>query len=433
MTPYDSALAWLYALEAAKGMDFKLERVELALERLGQPHRRYPSVHIAGTNGKGSVAAMTHAMLSAAGYRVGLYTSPHLVQFTERIRVGDCDIAAAEVAELVTTIRSQVTSRGIDLTFFEFTTVMAFVHFAAEKVDAAVVEVGLGGRLDATNVIDPAVTVVTTIGFDHETYLGHTIPAIASEKGGIIKPGRPVVLGRVAPEAGAVLSAIARDRHSPLYAMGRDFHIERGALPTYSGVRHRWPDLRLSLRGEFQHDNAATALAAIELLAPGFAVPEAAVRQGLATVQWPGRFEVVGTSPLIIFDGAHNPAGTAALIHEAVPLLHGRYVRLIFAAMEDKQWLAMARTLAPLAHEATVTNVLPPRGAAPARLAEVFRPTIPTEIVDDPGLAFRCVSGRAGARDAILVTGSLYLIGAIHSYRRQQQRRQDPDLDRAAP
>src|SRR5574337_1347627 len=202
---YADVLASLYRLEAARGMDFKLERVTLALKSLGDPHRRFAAIHIAGTNGKGSVAAMLHAICCAAGYRVGLYTSPHLVSFTERIRVGTEMISEEEVVTLARDIRGAATVRGIDLTFFEFVTVMAFLHFARCGIDLAIVEVGLGGRLDATNVLDPEVTVITSIGLDHQEFLGSTLASVAYEKAGIIKPGTPVVVGNVPPEADGVI------------------------------------------------------------------------------------------------------------------------------------------------------------------------------------------------------------------------------------
>ena len=423
MSEYEATLAWLYALEAAKGMDFKLERIQLALESLGNPHHRYRVIHIAGTNGKGSVAAISHAVLCAAGHRVGLYTSPHLVRFTERIRVDDREIPEEAVVELVAKIRADVTSRGIDLTFFELTTVVAFLHFAVQQVEIAVVEVGLGGRLDATNVLDPNVAVITTISLDHEEFLGGTVAQIAAEKGGIIKPGRPVVMGAIVPQAKEVLMSIAAERNSPASILGRDFVLEGDDSATYSGLRHRWSGLRLSLLGRFQRDNAATALAAIEHLAREVAVPEDAVQNGLVGVRWPGRLEIVGTDPRVILDGAHNVAAITALIRDIEPWMKSRYVRLVFAVMQDKQWLPMAHALAAIAHEVTVTTALPPRGESPERLAEVFRKSLPTRIVSDPIQALSSVWNGASADDVILVTGSLFLIGAIHKSLRRQQGR----------
>jgi dihydrofolate synthase/folylpolyglutamate synthase len=285
MTEYRRTLEWLYALEAAKGMDFKLERVALALHRLGDPHRRFPSLHIAGTNGKGSVAAMLHAVLGAAGYRVGLYTSPHLVELTERIRVGAAEIERAEVVHLTAEIRATATARGIDLTFFEFLTVMAFLHFARGGVDAAVVEVGLGGRLDATNVVDPAVAVITTIGLDHVQWLGDTPAEIAVEKGGIIKARRPVVLGRIEGDAAAVLRRLAAERGARLIAAGSDYRSGCGPGFEFDGLGWHLRNLGLNLRGAHKRDNGARALQAIAVAGARLHGGQAATRSGLAAVR----------------------------------------------------------------------------------------------------------------------------------------------------
>jgi len=223
---FHRAVEWLYSLEAARGMDFKLERVALALEYLGRPQERFPAVHIAGTNGKGSVAAMIHAVLGAAGLRAGLYTSPHLVRVTERIRVGEREIHPEVLAEWVAKVRRAACARGVSLTFFEFLTALALDYFAAERVDIAVLEVGLGGRLDATNVVLPEVTAITTVGMDHEEFLGDTLEQVAAEKAGILKKGRPCAMGRVPAAVRAVVQRMACERGSPLYELGTDFSVE---------------------------------------------------------------------------------------------------------------------------------------------------------------------------------------------------------------
>jgi len=413
-TEYQRTLEWLYTLEAAKGMDFKLERVALALERLGNPQRRFASVHVAGTNGKGSVAAMLHAMLSAGGHRVGLYVSPHLERFTERIRVGQAEVTEAEVVELASDVRRVAASRGAELTFFELVTVMAFLHFARAGVEVAVVEVGLGGRLDATNVIDPEVSVITTIALDHTEFLGETIAAVAAEKGGIIKPHRPVVIGVVGAEAAAVLNRIAAERHAEVFQAGRDYRVtstEEGLQ--FDGLGSSFRGLELGVPGTYQYENAATALAAVAVLRSRFPLAEAAIRGGLASVRWPGRFETVGTTPLIILDGAHNVAGMAALVSELTPLLRGRKLHVLFAVMRDKQWRAMIELLGPLCASATVTQVLPPRGEAPEQVADIFRSYCPAGCEADPAQAWEKTRTRVGSDDVLLVTGSLFLVGAI--------------------
>lgn len=412
---YAEVLASLYALEAAKGMDFKLERVTLALKHLRDPQHRFATVHIAGTNGKGSAAAMLHAMLSAGGYRVGLYTSPHLVSFTERIRVGAESITEAEVVELAAEIRAAATVRGIDLTFFEFVTVMAFLYFARRGVDLAVVEVGLGGRLDATNVIDPEVTVITTIAMDHEEYLGNTLLSVAREKAGIIKPGRPLIVGNVPVEVDAVFERTAAAQGAAVYRAGRDFDVTDSMPFRFRGMGVDIDGLVLPLLGAHQRQNAATALAAAVQVRRRFPLSPAAIRDGLRGVRWPGRLEVVHAEPLVVLDGAHNADGMAALVRELPAIVAGRAVHVLFGVMRDKRWQPMVDALGPVVSTATLTVTFPPRGEAPAILAQAFARHCPVSVALDPVRALDALL--AATRDgAILVTGSLFLIGAVYPY-----------------
>lgn len=411
---YEGVLAWLYGLEAAKGMDFKLERVELALASLGNPQRAYPCIHVAGTNGKGSVAAMCEAVLRAAGYRTGLYVSPHLVRFTERIRVRDEEISPDEVVALVAEIRRAATSRGIDLTFFEFVTVMGFLHLARRTIDAAVIEVGLGGRLDATNVVESEVAVITTIGLDHQEYLGDTLEQIAAEKAGILKQGRPAVIGRLPASAERVVAARAIERGCALRRLGADFSLPQDGAANYRGSIWQLGDLEIALRGRHQRDNAAVAIAALEAAYPRLPVDEAALRRGLAKTVWPGRFEVFAGSPTVVLDGAHNLDGVKALVQEVAALAAGRRVRLLFAVMRDKDWEPMARSLAEIASDVTVTSVFPPRGEAPERVAAVFARSRPAAVAADPVEGFSRLTAEASADDLVLVAGSLFLIGAVY-------------------
>lgn len=413
MNEYEETLRWLYSLEAAKGMDFKLERVALALERLGNPQRRYYSVHVAGTNGKGSVAAMIHSVLCAAGYRAGLYTSPHLVRFTERIRVGDAEIPPADVVTLTSEILNVATGGGIDLTFFEFVTVLSLVHFQRQAVDVAVVEVGLGGRLDATNVLQPRVTAITSIGLDHTEWLGDSIEAVATEKGGVIKPGCPLVLGEIRPLAARVLRRLATERGAPVIEASSVFSVSRRR-----GLATRTPDWKLSgvtigLRGKHQLCNAGTALACLSVIQDVLPVDEQAIRTGLASVHWPGRLDVVATEPLTILDGAHNPDAMARLVEELPALLAGRELHVLFAVMRDKDWRPMVDLLAPLCSSALVTEVLPPRAESAAVVAEAFGPHCPADPERSLERAWVRVRERAGKKGAIVVTGSLFLVGAV--------------------
>ncbi|HXQ23972.1 MAG TPA: folylpolyglutamate synthase/dihydrofolate synthase family protein [Candidatus Acidoferrales bacterium] len=413
---YAEVLAWLYRLETAKGMDFKLERVTLALKNLGDPQTRFAAAHVAGTNGKGSVAAMLHAMFSAAGYRVGLYTSPHLVSFTERVRIGAETITEPEVVDLAREIRTAATVRGIDLTFFEFVTVMAFLHFARRGVDLAVVEVGLGGRLDATNVLDPAVAVITSIGLDHEEFLGNTLASVAAEKAGIIKPGRPVIVGRVPPVARDVIERAASERRADAFWAAQDFLVSDTVPFRFRGLDCEFGDLTLALRGAYQHDNAAVALAALALLRRAFPIGHAAIRRGLAEVRWPGRLDVVQTAPLVVLDGAHNADAVATLRNELPSIVGARPVHLLFGVMRDKQWQPMVEVLGPMVSSATLTTALPPRGAPAALLARAFERYCPVRVVPDPMRALETSLQSIGPDATILATGSLFLVGTIYPH-----------------
>jgi dihydrofolate synthase / folylpolyglutamate synthase len=413
---YHDVLAWLYALESARGMDFKLERTALALRSMGDPHLKYATVHVAGTNGKGSVAAMLHAICGSGGLRVGLYTSPHLVSFTERIRVGATMITPAEVVGLTNEIRTAVTIRGIDLTFFEFVTVMAFLHFARCGVDLAIVEVGLGGRLDATNVVDPDVTVITTIGRDHEEFLGETLASVAWEKAGIIKPDRPVIIGRIPEEAAAVVEQVASARSAPTYWMGRDFSVDAAERFRFSGLGWELDDLALPMRGTHQRENAATALAAAACLRGRWPFDDGRVRAALAGVRWPGRLDVVQAHPLVVLDGAHNADGAVTLMRELAGVVGTRRVHLLFAVMRDKRWQPMIDALGPYVASVTLTAVLPPRGETPEVLANAFQRYCPVRVVADPLEGLEVLLQSVGPDAAVLVAGSLFLIGAVYPY-----------------
>jgi dihydrofolate synthase/folylpolyglutamate synthase len=424
MTDYQRTLDWLYALEAAKGMDFKLERVALALQRLGDPHRRYPVLHIAGTNGKGSVAALLDAVLRAAGRRVGLYTSPHLVDLAERIQLDGRPVSHATIIALADEVRAVSSARGIDLTFFEIVTVMAFLAFARAGIDAAVVEVGLGGRLDATNVVDPLVAVITSIGLDHTEWLGETRAAIAAEKGGIIKPGRPVVLGPLAADAAEVLQRMAEDMHAPLVtgddgaaspARARRYRVgtAAGGGFDFDGLGWTLRGLPQVLRGAHQLRNAGTAVAALALVREPLGVDESAVRAGLAAVRWPGRLEIVDHAPLTIVDGAHNPDGAAALMRELPGMIGARPLHLLFAVMGDKDWRPMVEILAPGCRGVVVTEVRSPRGAPCREVAAAFAPHCPAVAEPDLARAWHLVRQNAGATGAVVAAGSLFLVGAL--------------------
>jgi dihydrofolate synthase/folylpolyglutamate synthase len=413
-------LEWLYSLEA-RGEIYKLERMERALERIGNPHLRLQVVHIAGTKGKGSVAAMLDSCLRAAGYRSGLYTKPHLVHLTERTRIDGAEMPAAQMVDYIDRLRLIYERAGLALTFFEFTVALMFLYFAEAAIDIAVVETGLGGRLDSTNVVRPVLSVITPIGFDHVEYLGYTIRSIAAEKGGIIKPGAPVVIGARDPEARATLSDIAAQRGSASMMIDRDFtylsHAPAHRLD-YTGLGINMKEVELGVAGQFQHENAAIALAAVEgLRGAGWRLDEAQVRRGLSGVVWPGRFDVVRRRPLVILDCAHNELSVEALL-ETIALELGPDARphLVFGCLSDKDWARMAQLLGPRVRDVTLTRVKPKRPLEPERLVEHFSAYAPTRVIREPLAAIEQVMTEAGAEDFVLVTGSVYLIGEIYPY-----------------
>jgi dihydrofolate synthase/folylpolyglutamate synthase len=414
MDTYFETLNKIYDLRGGI-IDLRLDRMQRALELLDHPQNTFPSIHIAGTNGKGSTAAMLHGILSRAGYRTALYTSPHLVSFTERIRIDGSEIAQNDVITIAEEVWQQTGAADVPLTFFEFVTVMAFVYFARRQSEIAVIEVGLGGRLDATNVITPLVSAITTISRDHEAYLGPDELSIAREKAGIIKPQVPVVLGKVSAEVSDVLERIAGERQAPAYLLGTDFSfsLKDDRLFDYTGIKQRLFNLDLGLIGRHQRANASIALAALELIREPFPVDENVVREGLRQVRWPGRLEVMFEQPTVILDGAHNPEGVKALVDELNVLRRGRRIKLLFATMADKEWEIMLRALASAVDEMTFTKVAMERSADPYMLAGTINPPIPHRVIADSRAALRTLVSEADSRDLIVVAGSLYLLGEL--------------------
>lgn len=396
-------------------IDLRLDRMSQALALFNHPENQFPSLHIAGTNGKGSTAALLHNILRQAGYRTALYTSPHLESFTERIRIGQEEIAQVEVVSLADEIWQRTAAANLPLTFFEFITVMAFVYFARNRVDVAVIEVGLGGRLDATNLVTPLVSLITTISKDHEAYLGPDELSIALEKGGIIKPNIPVVCGRMSEPVVKLLREIAQAVESPAYFLGTAFSflLKNERLFDYIGIKQNLSDLAVALRGRHQLANAALALAALELVSKHFPVSEAALRRGLETVRWPGRLEVMSERPLVILDGAHNPEGVHALADELLGLRKGRKIRLLFATMADKEWQLMVATLANLADEMIFTRVAMERSADPELLAKTIPIPVPNRVIQDSQTALAALLDSAQPDDIVVVAGSLYLLGEV--------------------
>ncbi len=409
---YAEAVRRLLALRGGEqtGMRPGLERIETLLVALGHPEQRYTLVQVGGTNGKGSVSAMLAAMLKAAGRRTGLYTSPHLVSFRERIRVNGEAISEDGVVDGVEALATLVAR--LDASMFEAATALALDHFAREGVEIAVLEVGLGGRLDATTVGAPAATVITRIDLDHQAVLGSTLAEIAREKAALIRSGVAITSAQ-APEATSVLAARAAATRVPLLMAGRDLHVTvehstlAGQRISCAGPDWNLPDLDLALLGTFQPENALLAVAAARALG----VPEAAVRAGLAVVQWPGRFHVIGTGPRLVLDGAHNVGGARALAASLAASFPRERPTFAIGIYRDKDVAGILAVLAPLAGRLIVTAAANPRAAPPAMLAECVPAGAPSAEIAPTVREALAMLGATPRPAVACVTGSLSMIG----------------------
>ncbi len=401
------------------GIRLGLERIETALAAIGHPERSYRILHVAGTNGKGSTCAFAACCLAAQGYRVGLYTSPHLVRINERFQVNGEDISEPLLAQRIHEVLKQYPQARATpppLSFFEFTTLVALWHFAQEKVKVAVLETGLGGRLDATTAAPPTVTAITPIALDHQDYLGNNLSAIAGEKAGILRPGVAAAVSRQEGEAMGVIQRIADGLNAPLHLEGRDFELRpsAGGALDYRGMRTDLRDLRLSLRGAHQMQNAAVALASLELLAGELPVDAASMREGLARTRWPGRLEEIGSRPTLLLDGAHNPLGVDCLVAALGALYPGRRIHLVFGVLADKDYDSMIRKLFPICSSASLAAPASPRALAPAKyLSQARRLCADASAYSSVEGALQAAKARASPDDLVLCTGSLFLVGAV--------------------
>lgn len=416
---YEQSVAYIHG-KYGKGVKVGLENMNRLLARLGNPHKRLRCIHVAGTNGKGSTCAFIDSMLRAAGAKVGLYTSPFLMRYNERMRINGQEIPDDTVARLTTRIEREVrameeSGEGYP-TVFEIGTALMFSWFAEEQVDWAVVEVGLGGRLDPTNVLDPAVCVITRIGLDHMRVLGDTIEKIAAEKGGIIKSGAPVVLQAQDPAVRAVIEGICREKNAPLYdcadaGLAGVQLTERGAAFSAAFPHIRRQEFSISLCGRHQVDNAVTALAALSALMDCHCIPARAVTQGLADARWPGRLEWMDN---VLLDGAHNPQGAAAVADFVRTCLPGRRILLVTGMMADKDVSRAVDCFAPLASSVLCVRPEQMARALPAGdLVALYRSRTgaPVQALPDTRAALLAAKQCAAPRDVILVCGSLYLVG----------------------
>ncbi len=440
---YQDALDYLYSYidyslthsDRYSPESFDLGRMFTLMEALGNPQERYPIIHVAGTKGKGSVSALGARALQSHGYRVGLYTSPHLSDFVERIQVDGQPMGHLALAELVARIKSQVESIP-QITTFEITTALALMHFAQAGVQAAVLEVGMGGRLDSTNIVDPLVTVITSLSYDHTKFLGKTLTEIAREKAGIVKQGVPLVLAPQVEEAYLAVAAIAAERSAPLTLLGRDYlfapqnraldgqsllvwpvqdqpladeYIESGGAVEWEPVR-----LHIPLLGAHQVENAATAYAALQVAREqGLAVSQRAIREGFASVNWPARFELLHDDPPLIVDAAHNRDSARKLRMALDDYFPGLPVILVFGVSEDKNAAGMLTELGSRVRRIIATKSTHPRAMDPERLVKQgHRLGRPTTATPDMETALEMALELAESEAVILVTGSLFVAAA---------------------
>ncbi|HID31117.1 MAG TPA: bifunctional folylpolyglutamate synthase/dihydrofolate synthase [Desulfobacterales bacterium] len=414
----DEHLSALYRLRRF-GIKLGLTSISRLMKGLGNPQDRFSSIHIAGTNGKGSIAAFLSSVLARGGYEVGLYTSPHLVRFNERIQINGCPISDIDVARVAEAVQ-RIYTQGDPPTFFECATAMAFYHFASKKVDWAVVETGMGGRYDATNVVHPEVSIISNISMEHQEYLGNTLAKIAREKAGIIKRGAGVVTGTRQKSALSVLEQVAIKNDAPLYKLGKEIRIrkDKEGTFTYLGLNRQWPRVKIGLIGNHQVTNAALALGALEiLLGKGLHLTDEAIYAGLAATQWPGRLEVLSRNPLILLDGAHNPSAVRTLKKFLENLNAFRRLIIVVGILEDKTWKPMLRDLAGVADRMILTRPEYERAANPQKLASFVRP-LKQDVVVVPRLpdAISLALKEASASDAVCITGSLYTVGDSKAY-----------------
>jgi dihydrofolate synthase/folylpolyglutamate synthase len=435
---YEAAVRYLLSLgrelaapTQAAAAKFDLENITVLAERLGRPDRAYPTAHIAGTNGKGSTAAFLESILRHAGFRTGLNTSPHLEKINERIRVSGEEISDAAFAETFTRMQAlneELLAAGrlrAHPTYFECVTAMAFEYFARARVDFGVFEVGLGGRLDATNILNPSVTLITRVDFDHENFLGHSLLEIASEKAGILKPRVPVVLANQQPQALEIIHARARALGCPIIETGAAFRIEKEWIENgCSRARvtenaSGWSmELAPRLPGAFQIQNSLNAVAAARYLQQrGFRISDDAIVQGISQAVWPGRLEKLQGEPDVYLDGAHNPSAARELAAFLEENLVGRKIWLLFGALRDKAVDEIAGVLFPHAAEVIFTQPRTTRAISVAQLAEITsHHALHFTIIPEPEAALEYALDRAAPHDAIFVAGSLYLVGQLRHY-----------------
>ncbi|MCX5807394.1 MAG: bifunctional folylpolyglutamate synthase/dihydrofolate synthase [Proteobacteria bacterium] len=411
MMRYSDTMSYLYGLEKF-GMVFGLENIKWLLSLINNPHSRLKTVHIGGTNGKGSVASMLSHILKEAGYTVGKYTSPHLISFNERITVNEKEITDKEVSELTETIRKKAEkeNKGKFFTFFDFTTALAFEHFSRKKTDISMIEVGLGGRFDSTNVIDPLISIITNVSYDHTEQLGEDIADIAKEKAGIIKDSTPVVTGAQGTSV-QLIEATAKSFNSPVYKLHRDFSYNKTGdqIMSYRGINKSIDNLSINLMGDHQFVNGAISLCAAEVLSSfGFDIKEDSLRKALSCMKWQGRLEVVKKNPTIILDGAHNPDSANVLAEFFKSHYTDKKKMLIFGVMKDKDYRKIIEKIVPFTDTVILTRPATERALPPSEIEGYIKNPFVTEDVRSALIKAKSIADR---NSLILVTGSFYTIG----------------------
>ncbi len=417
---YEETLRYLYNLERF-GIKLDLTNITSILTGLNNPHLTFPSIHVAGTNGKGSVAAVLHSVLCESGYKAGLYTSPHLVDFRERIRVGRELVEKNFIYDFVEELRKEIDEKHY--TFFEVTTAMAFEYLAQKKVDLAIIETGLGGRLDATNMIKPLISIITNIGREHTKQLGNAIAQIAREKAGIIKHGVPTITAADQPEALGAIRSVCAEKNSEFIHVqdGSGYSVLNSSINgsrfSFSSDSLEYQDLELNLAGEHQILNAATALTATEKLNQlGWKVEEPAIRSGLKQVNWRARLEVFRKEPLVLLDVAHNPAGIKAMIKALNHFFPEKRIIFVFGVMQDKDHHSMLKEIVRKAKFVVLTKPEYKRAAEPESLKEtVEKESIPYEIIPQVRQAYLFALKKAVTDDILCITGSHFTAGEFLS------------------
>jgi len=415
---YNKCIQTMYSLRRF-GIKLGLSTIKSMMHGLGNPQDKFSCIHVAGTNGKGSIASSIASILKESNYRVGLYTSPHLVRFNERIRINNQPVSDKNIVEAYEALKNISTGKR-EPTFFEYSTAMALYEFGKQKVEWAVIETGMGGRLDATNIIKPALAIISNISLEHRMYLGNTIKQIAGEKGGIIKNNIPVVTGAKQKSAVSILKDIAKQKSAPFFHLGDEFKVRRNKNKTftYFGIENTWRNLRTGLRGNHQIDNAGLVLAACELLNKNKAeISLKSIQRGLKKNRWPGRLDIVSENPLIILDGAHNIIATRRLVKYLSKNLAGRNITLVAGILDDKPYSSMLKTLCSICNRAILTQPKINRALPPEKLYSAVKQVISDiKIIPNVSQAIKHAIKTTPENETICIAGSLYLVGEAIEY-----------------